>query len=170
MVPCSREKTPSVGKVLCTDPLVAKISFTGSTATGKVNPGVCVCLLEFGLLKRKLEGFFGFFLQLLLKMAADTVKRTSMELGGHAPFIVFNSADVDKAVHGAMGSKFRNSGQVMSADVAVCVVNKVLTEKVNLFFFPHLFSRADLCVLKPVSSSGWYLQSLHGETRKSHGC
>lgn len=56
-------------------------------------------------------------------MAADTVKRTSMELGGHAPFIVFNSADVDKAVHGAMGSKFRNSGQVMSADVAVCVVN-----------------------------------------------
>lgn len=101
-------------------------------------------------------------------MAADTVKRTSMELGGHAPFIVFNSADVDKAVHGAMGSKFRNSGQVMSADVAVCVVNKVLAEKV--IFFPHLFSRADLCVLKPVSSSGWYLQSLHGETRKSHGC
>lgn len=83
VVPCSREKTPSVGEVLCTDPLVAKISFTGSTATGK----------------------------LLLKMAADTVKKASMELGGHAPFIVFNSADVDQAVGGAMGSKFRNSGQ-----------------------------------------------------------
>ncbi|XP_030248947.1 succinate-semialdehyde dehydrogenase, mitochondrial-like [Sparus aurata] len=83
VVPCSREKTPSVGEVLCTDPLVAKISFTGSTATGKV----------------------------LLKMAADTVKKASMELGGHAPFIVFDSADVDKAVAGAMGSKFRNSGQ-----------------------------------------------------------
>uniref|UniRef100_A0A3P9M0K4 Succinate-semialdehyde dehydrogenase, mitochondrial n=1 Tax=Oryzias latipes TaxID=8090 RepID=A0A3P9M0K4_ORYLA len=83
VVPCSREKTPSVGQVLCTDPLVAKISFTGSTATGK----------------------------LLLKMAADTVKRVSMELGGHAPFIVFDSADVDKAVGGAMASKFRNSGQ-----------------------------------------------------------
>ncbi|XP_068180428.1 succinate-semialdehyde dehydrogenase, mitochondrial [Antennarius striatus] len=83
VVPCSRERTPSVGAVLCTDPLVDKISFTGSTATGK----------------------------LLLKMAADTVKRASMELGGHAPFIVFDSADLDKAVGGAMASKFRNSGQ-----------------------------------------------------------
>ncbi|XP_058503464.1 succinate-semialdehyde dehydrogenase, mitochondrial [Solea solea] len=83
VVPCSREKMQSVGEVLCTDPLVSKISFTGSTATGKI----------------------------LLKMAADTVKKASMELGGHAPFIVFDSADVDKAVGGAMGSKFRNSGQ-----------------------------------------------------------
>ncbi|XP_028836516.1 succinate-semialdehyde dehydrogenase, mitochondrial [Denticeps clupeoides] len=83
VVPCSREKTPSVGEVLCTDPLVRKVSFTGSTATGKI----------------------------LLKHAAGTVKRVSMELGGHAPFIVFDSADVDKAVAGAMASKFRNSGQ-----------------------------------------------------------
>ncbi|KAF7657001.1 hypothetical protein LDENG_00033380 [Lucifuga dentata] len=83
VVPCSRERTPSVGEILCTDPLVAKISFTGSTATGKV----------------------------LLKLAADTVKKASMELGGHAPFIVFDSADLDKAVGGAMASKFRNSGQ-----------------------------------------------------------
>ncbi|KAG7282994.1 hypothetical protein CRUP_028511 [Coryphaenoides rupestris] len=49
--------------------------------------------------------------QILLKHAADTVKKVSMELGGHAPFIVFNSADLDKAVAGAMGSKFRNAGQ-----------------------------------------------------------
>uniref|UniRef100_A0A673I8Z9 Succinate-semialdehyde dehydrogenase, mitochondrial n=1 Tax=Sinocyclocheilus rhinocerous TaxID=307959 RepID=A0A673I8Z9_9TELE len=83
VVPCSREKTPAVGELLCTDPLVAKISFTGSTATGKV----------------------------LLRHAAGTVKRVSMELGGHAPFIVFDSAEVDKAVAGAMASKFRNSGQ-----------------------------------------------------------
>ncbi|XP_030637034.1 succinate-semialdehyde dehydrogenase, mitochondrial [Chanos chanos] len=83
VVPCSREKTPAVGEVLCTDPLVQKVSFTGSTATGKI----------------------------LLKHAAGTVKRVSMELGGHAPFIVFDSADVDRAVAGAMGSKFRNSGQ-----------------------------------------------------------
>nr|XP_055066748.1 succinate-semialdehyde dehydrogenase, mitochondrial isoform X1 [Misgurnus anguillicaudatus] len=83
VVPCSRKKTPGVGEVLCTDPLVAKISFTGSTPTGKI----------------------------LLKHAAGTVKRVSMELGGHAPFIVFDSADVDKAVAGAMASKFRNSGQ-----------------------------------------------------------
>lgn len=83
VVPCSREKTPSVGEVLCTDPLVGKVSFTGSTATGKI----------------------------LLRWAADTVKRVSMELGGHAPFIVFDSADVDRAVTMAMASKFRNSGQ-----------------------------------------------------------
>uniref|UniRef100_A0AAR2J5U1 Succinate-semialdehyde dehydrogenase, mitochondrial n=1 Tax=Pygocentrus nattereri TaxID=42514 RepID=A0AAR2J5U1_PYGNA len=83
VVPCSREKAPAVGEILCTDPLVSKISFTGSTATGKV----------------------------LLKHAAGTVKRVSMELGGHAPFIVFDSADVDKAVAGALASKFRNSGQ-----------------------------------------------------------
>lgn len=52
-------------------------------------------------------------MQILLKHAAETVKKVSMELGGHAPFIVFDSADVDKAVAGAMASKFRNSGQVM---------------------------------------------------------
>lgn len=51
-------------------------------------------------------------LQILLKHAAGTVKRVSMELGGHAPFIVFDSADVDRAVAGALASKYRNSGQV----------------------------------------------------------
>lgn len=52
------------------------------------------------------------FPQILLKHAAGTVKRVSMELGGHAPFIVFDSADVDRAVAGALASKYRNSGQV----------------------------------------------------------
>lgn len=52
------------------------------------------------------------YLQILLRHAAGTVKRVSMELGGHAPFIVFDSADVDKAVAGALASKYRNSGQV----------------------------------------------------------
>ncbi|XP_023594115.1 succinate-semialdehyde dehydrogenase, mitochondrial isoform X3 [Trichechus manatus latirostris] len=83
VVPCSRKKAKEVGEALCTDPLVSKISFTGSTATGKI----------------------------LLHYAADSVKRVSMELGGHAPFIVFDSANVDQAVAGAMASKFRNSGQ-----------------------------------------------------------
>ena len=50
--------------------------------------------------------------QVLLHHAANSVKRVSMELGGHAPFIVFDSANVDQAVAGAMASKFRNSGQV----------------------------------------------------------
>ncbi|VTJ51857.1 Hypothetical predicted protein [Marmota monax] len=83
VVPCSRSKAKEVGKALCTDPLVSKISFTGSTATGKV----------------------------LLHYAADSVKRVSMELGGLAPFIVFDSANVDQAVEGALASKFRNAGQ-----------------------------------------------------------
>ncbi|KAM3928730.1 succinate-semialdehyde dehydrogenase, mitochondrial-like isoform 1-T2 [Leptodactylus fuscus] len=95
VVPCSREKAPAVGEVLCTHPAVAKISFTGSTATGKT----------------------------LLRLAADSVKRVSMELGGHAPFIVFDSADVDKAAAGALASKFRNSGQT-----CVCS-NRFLVQK-----------------------------------------
>ncbi|XP_053322891.1 succinate-semialdehyde dehydrogenase, mitochondrial [Spea bombifrons] len=95
VVPCSREKAPAVGEILCTDPSVAKISFTGSTATGKI----------------------------LLRYAADSVKRVSMELGGHAPFIVFDSAKVDQAVAGALASKFRNSGQT-----CVCT-NRFLVQK-----------------------------------------
>lgn len=83
VIPCSRNKAKEVGEVLCTDPLVSKISFTGSTATGKI----------------------------LLHHAANSVKRVSMELGGLAPFIVFDSANVDQAVAGAMASKFRNAGQ-----------------------------------------------------------
>uniref|UniRef100_A0A8C5XDL3 Succinate-semialdehyde dehydrogenase n=1 Tax=Microcebus murinus TaxID=30608 RepID=A0A8C5XDL3_MICMU len=83
VIPCSRKKTKEVGEALCTDPLVPKISFTGSTATGKI----------------------------LLHYAANSVKKVSLELGGHAPFIVFDSANVDQAVAGALASKFRNSGQ-----------------------------------------------------------
>lgn len=95
VVPCSQKKAKEVGEVLCTDPLVSKISFTGSTATGKI----------------------------LLHHAANSVKRVSMELGGHAPFIVFDSANVDQAVAGAMASKFRNSGQT-----CVCS-NRFLVQK-----------------------------------------
>ncbi len=83
VIPASRKNTPEVGKVLCTSDLVKKISFTGSTATGKV----------------------------LLSLSADSVKKLSLELGGNAPFIVFDSADVDLAVKGLMASKFRNTGQ-----------------------------------------------------------
>ncbi|KAF6292378.1 aldehyde dehydrogenase 5 family member A1 [Rhinolophus ferrumequinum] len=95
VIPCSQKKAKDVGEALCTDPLVSKISFTGSTATGKI----------------------------LLHHAANSVKRVSMELGGHAPFIVFDSANVDQAVAGAMASKFRNSGQT-----CVCS-NRFLVQK-----------------------------------------
>uniref|UniRef100_A0A8B9C9L3 Succinate-semialdehyde dehydrogenase, mitochondrial n=1 Tax=Anser brachyrhynchus TaxID=132585 RepID=A0A8B9C9L3_9AVES len=108
VVPCSRQQAPAVGEVLCTDPLVAKISFTGSTETGKI----------------------------LLKHAAGTVKRVSMELGGHAPFIVFDSADVDRAVAGALASKFRNSGQT-----CVCT-NRFLVQKGIHDKFVEKFAKA----------------------------
>ena len=69
-----------IGTELCTNKKVRKLSFTGSTEIGKI----------------------------LLKQCADTVKRVSMELGGLAPFIVFDDADLDKAVEGAIACKFRN--------------------------------------------------------------
>ena len=72
-----------IGTELCTNKTVRKVSFTGSTEIGKI----------------------------LLKQCADTVKRVSMELGGLAPFIVFDDADLDKAVEGAIACKFRNCGQ-----------------------------------------------------------
>lgn len=73
----------AIGGELTRNPLVRKLSFTGSTAVGKK----------------------------LIAQCADTVKKVSMELGGNAPFIVFDDADVDAAVQGAMASKYRNTGQ-----------------------------------------------------------
>lgn len=73
----------AVGEVLTTDPRVRKVSFTGSTPVGKR----------------------------LLAQCAGTVKKTAMELGGNAPFIVLDDADLDAAVEGAIASKFRNAGQ-----------------------------------------------------------
>ncbi|MFI0473723.1 NAD-dependent succinate-semialdehyde dehydrogenase [Halomonas sp. HMF6819] len=76
-------KPAEVGEVLTTDSRVRKVSFTGSTPVGKR----------------------------LLAQCASTVKKTAMELGGNAPFIVFDDADLDDAVDGAIASKFRNAGQ-----------------------------------------------------------
>jgi len=72
-----------IGDELTTNPIVKKITFTGSTEVGKI----------------------------LLQKAATTVKKVSMELGGNAPFLVFDDADIDRAVEGAMVAKYRNSGQ-----------------------------------------------------------
>ncbi len=74
---------PEVGKELTDNPLVRKLSFTGSTEIGK----------------------------LLMAQSAKTVKKLSLELGGNAPFIVFDDADIDAAVAGAIASKYRNAGQ-----------------------------------------------------------
>jgi succinate-semialdehyde dehydrogenase / glutarate-semialdehyde dehydrogenase len=84
-----------IGAVLTTHPMVKKVSFTGSTQVGK----------------------------LLMEQCAGTMKKVSMELGGNAPFIVFEDADLDKAVEGAIASKFRNSGQT-----CVCT-NRILVHE-----------------------------------------
>lgn len=73
----------AIGKVLCASDIVRHISFTGSTEVGRI----------------------------LMAQSAPTVKKLSLELGGNAPFIVFDDADVDSAVEGAMASKYRNAGQ-----------------------------------------------------------
>ena len=83
IVTASREKTPEVVDVWLDDARVRKITFTGSTPVGKH----------------------------LARRSADTLKKLSLELGGNAPFIVFDDADVDAAVDGLMAAKFRNGGQ-----------------------------------------------------------
>ncbi|KAK4065850.1 uncharacterized protein Triagg1_8402 [Trichoderma aggressivum f. europaeum] len=85
---------------LATNPLVNKLSFTGSTGVGKM----------------------------LAKLAAGTLKRVSLELGGNAPFIVFDDADIDAAVDGAIFSKFRGSGQTCICANRILVQNTVVRE------------------------------------------
>lgn len=77
------ENTPEIGQVLCSSSIIRKISFTGSTRVGR----------------------------LLMKQSSDTIKKLSLELGGNAPFIVFDDADLDIAVQGAIASKFKVTGQ-----------------------------------------------------------
>ena len=86
-----------IGMELTKNPKIKKISFTGSTEVGKI----------------------------LIEQCASTVKKISMELGGHAPFIVFDDADIDEAVAGALQSKFRNSGQT-----CICANRLFVHEKV----------------------------------------
>ncbi|RSL40961.1 hypothetical protein CEP53_013050 [Fusarium sp. AF-6] len=92
VVTCSPESTPAVGKELCHNKLVKHLSFTGSTAVGRYLNTEC----------------------------ARTIKQTSMELGGNAPFIVFEDANLEDAAKGLLSSKFRSSGQT-----CVCA-NRVL--------------------------------------------
>jgi len=97
-----------MGKELTGNPLVRKLSFTGSTEIGK----------------------------LLMAQCAGTVKKVSLELGGNAPFIVFDDADLDAAVSGAIASKYRNSGQT-----CVCA-NRLLVQEGVYDAFAEKFSSA----------------------------
>jgi succinate-semialdehyde dehydrogenase/glutarate-semialdehyde dehydrogenase len=89
-----------VAEVLCTHPVIKKISFTGSTGVGKQ----------------------------LMQQSSSTLKKLSMELGGNAPFIVFDDADVDDAVKGCVIAKFRSSGQTCVCANRIFVHSKVYDE------------------------------------------
>ncbi|WP_176296331.1 NAD-dependent succinate-semialdehyde dehydrogenase [Vibrio parahaemolyticus] len=99
------ENSRQVGAIFTSHPLIRKLSFTGSTQVGSV----------------------------LMQQSAADIKRTSMELGGNAPFIVFDDADIDAAVAGAMASKFRNAGQTCVCANRFYVHSKVYDEFVAKF-------------------------------------
>ena len=93
-------KTGEIGGEITSNPLVRKVTFTGSTEVGKE----------------------------LIRACAGTVKRTSMELGGNAPFLVFDDCDIDAAVEGAIASKFRNAGQTCVCSNRLLVQSSVYDE------------------------------------------
>jgi len=100
VVTSAKENASLIGKVMCKSPKVAAMSFTGSTRVGK----------------------------LLYEQCAGTVKKLSLELGGNAPFIVFDAADVDVAVAGLMVSKFRNAGQTCVSSNRILVQSGIYDE------------------------------------------
>ena len=93
----------SVGDEMCANPIVRKLTFTGSTGVGKI----------------------------LTKQCADTLKRLSMELGGNAPVIVFDDADLDLAAQGAAAAKYRNSGQTCICANRILVQDTIYDEFVE---------------------------------------
>ena len=130
VVTADRDLTREVGDEMCSNPIVKKVSFTGSTPVGK----------------------------LLMKLCSDTVKKVSLELGGNAPFVVFEDADLDVAVNAAMASKFRNAGQTCVCSDRFLVHESVvdefvtkLTEKVNQLSVGHGMKEG--CTMGPVIST-----------------
>jgi succinate-semialdehyde dehydrogenase/glutarate-semialdehyde dehydrogenase len=87
----------AIGKELCASPVVRKITFTGSTEVGRI----------------------------LMRQSSDTIKKMSLELGGNAPFVVFDDADLDAAAEGALASKYRNAGQTCVCANRIYVQDKV---------------------------------------------
>ena len=114
IVTADSDRSIEVGKVLCASPIVRKVTFTGSTQVGRI----------------------------LMQQSAPTVKKMSLELGGLAPFIVFDDADIDAAVEGAMVSKYRNAGQT-----CVCANRLYVHDKVYDTFVEKLAARVSNTLL-----------------------
>ncbi len=105
LITADGDNSIAVGKVFCASEVVRHISFTGSTEVGRI----------------------------LMQQSAPTVKKLSLELGGNAPFIVFDDADIDSAVEGAMASKYRNAGQTCVCANRIYVQDGVYDEFVQKF-------------------------------------
>ncbi|WP_346842008.1 NAD-dependent succinate-semialdehyde dehydrogenase [Metapseudomonas otitidis] len=119
IVPGTRSR--EIGAELTGNPLVQKLSFTGSTGIGK----------------------------LLMAQCAETIKKVSLELGGNAPFIVFDDADLNAAVQGALGSKFRNTGQT-----CVCTNRLLVQSGVYDEFARRLVSAVNALKVAPADDDG----------------
>ncbi len=105
VITCDSENTIAVGKALCESDVVRHLSFTGSTEVGRI----------------------------LMAQCAPTIKKLSLELGGNAPFLVFDDADIDSAVEGAIASKYRNAGQTCVCSNRFYVQDGVYDEFVQKF-------------------------------------
>jgi succinate-semialdehyde dehydrogenase / glutarate-semialdehyde dehydrogenase len=112
---------PTIGAEMCANPVVRKLSFTGSTEVGR----------------------------LLMKQVAPTIKKISLELGGNAPFIVFDDADLDAAAEGAIVSKYRNAGQT-----CVCANRFFVHEKVYEAFARKLAAKVGELKVGPGTEAG----------------
>ncbi len=120
----------AIGQALCNSPLVRHLSFTGSTEVGRI----------------------------LMAQCAPTVKKVALELGGHAPFIVFEDADLDQAVEGAVQSKYRNAGQT-----CVCTNRFYVHESLHDAFVEKLAAASKRIVVGPGLNKGVQLGPLIDE-------
>jgi len=116
VLPADADQSIPIGRLLCDSPIVRKLSFTGSTAVGRI----------------------------LMQQSSPTLKKLSLELGGNAPFIVFEDADIDAAVEGAIASKYRNTGQT-----CVCTNRFFAAAPVYEEFVDKLAARASQLKVAP---------------------
>jgi succinate-semialdehyde dehydrogenase/glutarate-semialdehyde dehydrogenase len=127
VVTADAKNSIEIGKALCDSPLVRHLSFTGSTPVGRI----------------------------LMEQCAPTIKKVALELGGHAPFIVFEDADLDAAVSGAMQSKYRNAGQT-----CVCTNRFYVHESLHDAFVEKLAQASKRLVIGPGLDKGVQLGPL----------
>jgi succinate-semialdehyde dehydrogenase/glutarate-semialdehyde dehydrogenase len=127
IVTADAKNSVEIGKALCDSPLVRHLSFTGSTPVGRI----------------------------LMEQCAPTIKKVALELGGHAPFIVFEDADLDAAVSGAMQSKYRNAGQT-----CVCTNRFYVHESLHDAFVEKLAQASKRLVIGPGLDKGVQLGPL----------